>query len=449
MIVLAQIRLPGSTPEWMVWGGLFILVVVLLSYMSSFTIRRFLRRREREAPPDEFAPKTPSGTDPGFAAASMQAVIKRLKEQERELERLHRTEKERAQQTERLSEAVTRDMPTGLLLINAAGLITLANPAAKQTLGADALGYRRYSEALGEESQLTRLIAECLTSAGTFQREELDHQMPAGAVRRLGVTISPVFHPAGDPRGRVNGAVCLLTDLTQMMALQNQVRVKENLAALGEMSAGIAHEFKNALATISGYAQLIRSDPGGADAADNANKIVQQTQALTHVVTEFLRFSRPLDVHLDEVDLRALLERVREEITGSVSGVDIAIEGDFAVCPGDQGLLRQAFLNLARNGAEAVRAGGSAGMVTIAGQICPGPAPGQKIAIHDNGPGIPEADLPRIFLPFFTTKADGTGLGLALVQKIVVHHGGNIEVRNHPGGGAEFIVWLPQAPQAH
>lgn len=440
MVLLAQIRLPGTLEEWVMAGSAFLLIVILFSYFISFAIRRFLRSGSHAANADEFAPRIPSSSDPGFAAASMQAVIKRLKEQEKELERLHRAEKDRAQQTERLSEAVTRDMPTGLLLINAAGLITIANPAAKQTLGIEALAYRRYSEALGEDSKLTSLIALCLTEAATFQREELDHVASSGAARRLGATISPVFHPPGDPNGKVHGAVCLLTDLTEMTELQKQMRLKENLASLGEMAAGIAHEFKNALATISGYAQLIRNDAEKPDIRDHAQNIIQQTHALSHVVTEFLRFSRPLDVLLGDVDLRALVTRVAEEASAAMPGMLYQLEGDFEVCPGDEGLLRQVFLNLTRNAGEAARGGAAPGHVRITGQVLHNR---QRIAFADDGPGIPEPDLPKIFLPFFTTKADGTGLGLALVQKIVVHHGGTVEARNRPAGGAEFIVWLP------
>ncbi len=102
--------------------------------------------------------------------ASMQGVILRLREQEKELERLHRAEKERAEQTERFSEEVTRNMPAGLLVVNAAGIITSVNPAAEQTLGVRGLAFRRYSEALGEKSELTHLVGECLASGRIFRR---------------------------------------------------------------------------------------------------------------------------------------------------------------------------------------------------------------------------------------------------------------------------------------
>ena len=118
--------------------------------------------------------------------ASMQAVIRKLKEQEKELETLHRAERERAQQTERLSEAVTRNMPAGLLLLNSAGLITSANPAAEMALGVKSLVYRRYSEVLGSGSRLTQLVAACLEHGRTFRREEVEYLTPSHELRAAG-----------------------------------------------------------------------------------------------------------------------------------------------------------------------------------------------------------------------------------------------------------------------
>jgi signal transduction histidine kinase len=112
--------------------------------------------------------------------------------------------------------------------------------------------------------------------------------------------------------------------------------------------------------------------------------------------------------------------------------------------PGDEALIRQALLNLTRNGVEAALASGKEPRVTISGTIEDlGGRQWQRICVADNGPGIPEADLPKIFLPFYTTKSEGTGLGLAIVQKVALQHGGTIEARNRTGGGAEFLLWLP------
>jgi PAS domain S-box-containing protein len=386
--------------------------------------------------------ETPRSDNPAaFMTASMQAVIKKLKEQEKELEALHRAERERAQQTERMSEAVTRNMPAGLLLVNSTGLITSANPAAEAALGVKSLAYRRSSEVLGAGSRLTELVAGCLEHGRTFRREEVEYLTPSHELRQLGVTISPIQNNTNE----ITGAICLLSDLTELAALQKQIHMKENLAALGELSAGIAHEFKNALATISGYAQMIRSEAQpGTDLHEHGDLILRQTRSLTHVVTEFLKFARPLELADEQVALSPMIERIVVEISEVVPGVPFVIMGEFGEVSGDDALLRQAILNLARNAAEAATDNPAGGRVIIRGEIDKsGPLQGLRISITDNGPGIPAEALTKIFMPFFTTKTNGTGLGLAVVQKIVVQHGGSIEARNQAQGGAEFIVWLP------
>src|SRR5260370_1062759 len=272
-----------KTPNLWVFGfasavGLFAIALVVL-----FLVRRYLsdpRDSNKETPTSGPGTANPSA----FMAASMQGVIQKLRDQEKELERLHRIEKERAAHTERLSEEVTRNMPAGLLVVNATGIISSANPAAEQALGIRALGFRRYSEALGEDSELTRLVAECLAEGTIFRREQVQHATPAGEHRHLGVTISPIRKGTET----INGAICLLSDLTELAALQQQIQLKENLAALGELSAGIAHEFKNALATISGYPHMIRPQELGGQPSDYSDRSLEQTRTLTHVVTEFL-----------------------------------------------------------------------------------------------------------------------------------------------------------------
>jgi signal transduction histidine kinase len=345
-------------------------------------------------------------------------------------------------------------MPTGLLLVNATGAIGSTNPAAEEALGIRPLRYRSYKEILGADSDLTRMLMACLRSGKTFRRGEVEHLTPHGEVRQLGVTISPIYRPvrnlarggSGPPAAemKVSGALCLMSDLTELTALQKQIRWKENLAALGEMSAGIAHEFKNALATISGYAQMIRSESPLGDTRESAERILDQTRALTHVVTEFLRFAKPLEICYETVPVEALIERVAEELRESDTQCKVERAGAFSDLPGDEALIRQALVNLMRNAAEAARTGSSPPEVSVSGTIEElGGRKWQRICVADNGPGIPERDLPKIFLPFYTTKSDGTGLGLAVVQKVALQHGGSIEARNRAGGGAEFLLWLP------
>lgn len=437
-MTFAFFQAESSQRLWEIAIGAAVSILAVVGTVF-FLLRKFFQSTKEEHQ-EAVATDTPRvGNASAFMTASMQGVIKQLREQEKELERLHKIERERAEDTERFSEEITRNMPAGLLVVNATGIIASANPAAEQVLGARGLAFRRYSEVLGEKSELTRLVADCLASGKIFRREQVKHEAP-GEARLLGVTISPISRGAD----KINGAICLLTDLTELAALQQQVQLKENLAALGELSAGIAHEFKNALATISGYAQMIRSETVTGEVADSAERILEQTKSITHVVTEFLKYARPLEISSEPVALEGLVERVVSEIAEAMPGVRIRFEGPLESVPGDEGLLRQALLNLARNAAEACTGAAGGGRVLIRGEyVQHEDLATQRVSVFDNGPGIAAANLPKLFRPFFTTKAKGTGLGLAVVQKIIVQHGGRVEARNRPEGGAAFIVTLP------
>lgn len=445
--MLAALQNTGNTQHlWTIAAGLGISLLAITALIV-FLMRKFFQST-REGQKENLGTSARSTENPSaFMTASMQGVIQQLREQEKELERLHKIERERAEQTERLSEEVTRNMPAGLLVVNATGIISSSNPAAEQVLGIRGLGFRRYSEALGTASELTKLVAECLTTGKIFRREEVEHVPPAGDTRHLGVTISPIRRG----EGKISGAICLLTDLTELAALQQRMQLKENLAALGELSAGIAHEFKNALATISGYAQMI-PEASPSETADYAQRILEQTRNITHVVAEFLKYARPLEIPDETVELQEVVDRAAAEVAQALPQVKIACEGTFGEVGGDEGLLRQALLNLARNAAEACATTDGGGQVVVRGEVIRGEEMGfQRITLMDNGPGIAAAALPKLFRPFFTTKANGTGLGLAVVQKIIVQHGGQVEVRNRPEGGAAFIVTLPLprgAPEA-
>ncbi|HYL86118.1 MAG TPA: ATP-binding protein [Candidatus Angelobacter sp.] len=432
----------GSTEQhlWILVAGLG-LGLLTVTGLIVYLLRRFLHSA-RGGQKEELEAQTPGTVNPSaFMTASMQGVILKLREQEKELERLHKIEKDRAEKNERLSEEVTRNMPAGLLVVNAPGIISSSNPAGEQVLGIHGLAFRRYSEALGPESKLTSLIAECLETGKIFRREEVEHIPPAGDTRHLGVTISPIRRG----EGKISGAICLLTDLTELAALQQRMQLKENLAALGELSAGIAHEFKNALATISGYAQMI-PEASPSDSVDYAQRILEQTRNITHVVAEFLKYARPLEIPDDRVDLEQVVERAVAEVAQALPQVKVSCEGSFGDVGGDEGLLRQALLNLVRNAAEACTLADGGGSVVVRGESTQGEDSGlQHVTVSDNGPGIAPSTLPKLFRPFFTTKANGTGLGLAVVQKIIVQHGGHVEVRNRPEGGAAFIVTLPLA----
>jgi signal transduction histidine kinase len=210
------------------------------------------------------------------------------------------------------------------------------------------------------------------------------------------------------------------------------------------MTAGIAHEFRNGLATIHGYGRLLELERLPTDFRPFVQGIRDETEALGQVVTNFLSFARPTELALAPVEMTALVERAAEEVRAEVRarGGDVVVRGEFGRVDGDEVLLRQALSNLCRNAFEACAQARIAPDIVIEGQR--DPVHGViRISVSDNGPGVPDGVADRVFQPFFTTKAQGTGLGLALVQKIVVTHNGRVTVATGDGGGARFVVTLP------
>src|SRR5271154_533763 len=217
-MTFAALQTETTQHVWEVAAGMAVGILAVVGIVF-LLLRRFYQSTRDSHQADVMMTPPRTENPSAFMAASMQGVIRQLRDQEKELERLHKIERERAENTERLSEEVTRNMPAGLVVVNATGIISSANPAAEQVLGIRALGFRRYSEALGEESKLTKLIAECLASGKIFRREEVKHEAPGGDTRHLGVTISPIRKGTE----KISGVICLLTDLTELATLQQQV----------------------------------------------------------------------------------------------------------------------------------------------------------------------------------------------------------------------------------
>ena len=242
----------------------------------------------------------------------------------------------------------------------------------------------------------------------------------------------------------MHGAICLFTDLTAVKNLEEQLRLKESLATVGELTAGIAHEFRNGLATIHGYSKLFDLKALPDAYRTYVEGIRAEAESLNQVVTNFLNFARPAQLTLGPVDLRAVCERAAEELRAEARtlGGDITVRGDFGTLEGDEVLLRQAFSNLLRNAVEACADASLAPVVLVKSEVDAAQRL-MRIVVDDNGPGIQAAQREQVFRPFFTSKRNGTGLGLALVQKIIVFHNGRITVGTSPLGGASLQVSLP------
>jgi len=415
------------TPAGQAFLGLTAIVTVLVAVLT-FAVLKFLtaarqaRGRVRE-----------SGMETAFLSAALQDAVTKLKAQERAMA-------QRAEASERLADQIIANLTAGLMMVDDSGSVLIVNPAGCRLLGIgdgpqEGRGYR---EVLAHAAPVAALIDECLGTGRAIIRRAVE--LPAGqaAATHLGLTASPL---RGDAAA-AHGVICLFTDLSSVVALEEQVRLKDSLARVGELTAGIAHEFRNGLATIHGYSRLLDLDALQPEFRAYVEGIRAETQAMGEVVTNFLNFARPTQLTVSPVDLRAVAERAADDLRADARtlGGDITLSGEFATIEGDDVLLRQAFSNLLRNAIEACAAAKVVPAISIDAHI-DAPSATCMLVISDNGPGFSEQSRDRIFHPFFTTKPQVTGLGLALVQKIIVTHNGRVTAGSGPGG--RMTVTLP------
>ena len=337
-----------------------------------------------------------------------------------------------------MNEHVTNKMPSGLITVDREGRIVSHNPASDRIFDGRLTNRSIFSSIVRESDVFQSMLDRCVRHGEVFSRVEFNAPTSNGD-KRIGVNLSPITNMQGE----VEGAICLLSDLTDLVELQRQIKLQENFAALGEMSAGIAHEFKNALATILGYAQMSALEHDSEVLRAYAREIQKESQSLAAIVTDFLNFARPLSAAIQDVDLADLLDGVVLDLQSHRPGAykTAIVANGPAIVPCDATLMRQAFSNLLINAVEAM---GGVGTLTVQmDKVSERQKSYVRVMIEDSGPGIPTEQLPRIFLPFFTTKSNGTGLGLSLVQKVVLAHKGRIEVHNRDVPGARFTVTLP------
>jgi two-component system sensor histidine kinase HydH len=231
---------------------------------------------------------------------------------------------------------------------------------------------------------------------------------------------------------------------------QDEARRSERLAALGQLSAGLAHEIRNPLGVIKGSAEMLTQKLQASDelSRELAGYISTEVNRLSALVTEFLDFARPLHAQPAPADLIQLLDRVIDVVAARFTDSAIRVEKHYPphlpLVPLDESLCEQAFLNLVQNAYEAMRDKGGAGSLRVeVGPVTNNSRTGVELRLADTGPGVPKELQEEIFNPFVTTKKSGVGLGLSIVSKIIDGHQGSIRVDDAPGGGAVFTIFFP------
>lgn len=329
-------------------------------------------------------------------------------------------------------------LPVGLIATDSLGIIQVLNDAAEKILPLERSG------ALG------RSAAEILP--GPFREMFHGHTPPPEHDRQrevqfsLGSDSSSTLHLAGmvvlDDNGDFAGEVLLIRDLTEVRALEKELQRTERLAALGKMAAGVAHELRNPLSSIKGLAVLLKQkfSPHSKE-AETAEVLVREVERLNRSIGEMLDFAKPAQLNRQPTSIIDFIQKTLSlvEVDTRSFGITLRLENedDLPEVAIDQDKLQQVLLNLFLNAIEAMPKGGE--LVVRINQK------NQKlvIVIEDSGVGIAADDLGKVFDPYFTTKSDGTGLGLALSSKIMEEHDGDIEIASTPGKGTRVKVCLP------
>jgi len=382
-----------------------------------------------------------------FVLETFQSVVAKLQQQRKELEHLTALASERADSAEKFSERIVASMPSGLIAFDGNGLSIVINAPGRALIDfeGDARG-QPVAKLLANLPSLAEMVENCLRTGQIYRREEIQYVTPNRLLRQLGGTIAPVDLP---PELGARGALCLLTDITEVTQLREQVALKRNLESLGEMSAGLAHEFKNAIAVLHGYVQLLQNLELDERGDMVTSSLLNEVRNLSELVTAFLNFARPQPLELDNISLIDLLHECILEVKAlyQQQDIDLIFDAEGTTLPqvqADERMLRQAILNLLRNAAQAIEDSSQERRVTLRGsRQRDEESEWAVIEIEDTGTGIPDSDLQRIFIPFFTTKEKGHGIGLALAHRVITEHGGDLTAANSKTGGAVFTLRLP------
>lgn len=407
--VMVQIPSSALAARWQWWGGVLGLVVAAGGgLLAWFLVGRLL------SPYQELLTEAGRVGRPGAGQPEDRFLIETFRDTVARFEATQAALRQRADDLEVLADVLTREAASGVLVTDAQGRIRAANRTAEG------------------------LLAVELTPGGDAPTE-----ISSGEARLVlaGRSLDVARFPLRAAAGAQLGEVVFLTDRTRLEALERALQEREHMATLGELAAGMAHEVRNALATIRGFLWLLPEAEAGARER-YLRSITAESTLVEEVLERFLAFAQPQALRREVVELGALVDEVVGRLVESARGVKLHEECDAVRIHGDPLALGVAVENLLRNAFEAAAQKGGEVWVRVEG--VPG---GARVVVEDNGPGVSGEVAGRLFQPFVTTKASG-GLGLALARRFVRLHGGEVVHRQREGGGARFEVYLPLEVEA-
>jgi PAS domain S-box-containing protein len=402
-------------------GAVALALAALLGWMAAQTITRPLRVLRRAV----------ERVERGEFTATAQVDARD------EVGELARAFNRMAQAVNVRHELMLESMTNGLVAVDEKGSVVEVNGAAERLLGLkrDGLLGRRYSASL--PAVLAGPLEDALSGGEPIEGEKvaLDE---GGQVRTLQVSTSPLKSPDGVSRG----AEIMFLDVTEVERLTGALEAQKRFVAIGEMAAEVAHQIRNPLAAILFFADLLKKEIGQRGKSDEfLRDLLNEVRIMEGIVGSFLAYARPQRLDLKEVRVEGVVAGIcrsmQDEFARAGVRLENAVPGDLPPIRADENFIQQVFGNLLRNALEACVDGGR---VAVSGRA--EGTSGVRIAIEDDGSGIPDDIRPRLFMPFVTSKARGTGLGLSLAKKYVEAHGGTISLVPLPKG-ARAEVFLP------
>ena len=351
-----------------------------------------------------------------------------------------------------LNESIINSISSGVIALDGNNRIMLFNPAAEKIFGikADRASGQRIEQALSALSDyLGELQPPSIRSSEKLPPFiDIPYWRPSCEKTHLRLSISPLRLPFGDQ----NGYILIFQDMTEVKRIEKKMKKVKGLALIGELAAGIAHEVRNPLASISASIQMLKDGLEKDDVNRRLMNIIsREIKRLNRLVNDFLLFARPKKSNLEEFDLNELVLESLELFKNSqhwTGKIRVLTDLQHPIrLESDPEQIKQVFWNVFLNACDAMSDGGSLRVATDLGSDPPqSDRKMVKIVFHDTGKGFDEKVLSQLFTPFFTTKANGSGLGLAIVKRIVEELKGEVLGDNHPNGGAEITILLPMSP---
>ncbi len=339
------------------------------------------------------------------------------------------------------SDNLVENMPIGLVAMNDREEIVSFNQTAESIIG------YAHQEVLGKKvNEIIPPTCMALLQGLKTGQKVIEREMDCPLKDGRTVSLEVIATVLKEDDGNFLGYVVLFRDITEMQHLKREMEISRRLASVGSLAAGIAHELRNPLSSIKGFATFFKERyRGHPEDQKTAEVMVQEVERLNRVIGQLLEFARPMDMKGEWTSIQEVIKHTLKMIEGQAKEKKIAIRADLPERLGnvfiDSDKIKQVLLNLYLNAMEAMEGGGT---LTVA--VMPHEDRMLRIDISDTGKGIDEKDLARVFDPYFTTRSSGTGLGLAIVHKIMEAHNGEVRITSEPGKGTTVSILLPAGP---